>query len=108
MSERQEHKRRYNRRLKLAALRKAGREQAEKLAALRAEKEAAEKALVLAAPEMAVFKTRFERVQKDLMELVRSVDGLPEDKRGGAWKALAALIETAKSECAGVEAPGNG
>ncbi len=38
MSERQEHKRRYNRRLKLAALRKAGREQAEKLAALRAEK----------------------------------------------------------------------
>ncbi len=63
---------------------------------------------MLAAPEMAVFKTRFERVQKDLMELVRSVDGLPEDKRGGAWKALAALIETAKSECAGVEAPGNG
>lgn len=91
-----------------AAREEAVQEQAEKLAALQAEKEAAEKALLLAAPEMAVFKAAFERVQKDLMELVRSVDGLPEDKRGGAWKALAALIETAKSECAGVEAPGNG
>ena len=86
-----------------AAREEAVQEQAEKLAALQAEKEAAEKALLLAAPEMAVFKAAFERVQKDLMELVRSVDGLPEDKRGGAWKALAALIETAKSECAGVE-----
>lgn len=34
---------------------------------------------------------------------VQNVDGLPEDKRGGAWKALVAMIETAKSECAGIE-----
>lgn len=71
------------------------------LAVLQAEKEALQKELALSAPEMAIFKARFERVQRDLLELVRSVDRLPEDKRGGAWKALAALIESARSECAG-------
>lgn len=85
-----------------AAREEAVQEQAEKLAALQAEKEAAEKALLLAAPELAVFKAAFERVQKDLMELVRSVDGLPEDKRAGAWRGLHALLERALSECAGV------
>ena len=63
---------------------------------------AMQKELALAAPELAVFRARFQRVQAELMELIRSVDGLPEDKRGGAWKAMAALIETAKSECAGI------
>ena len=76
---------------------------AKSLAALQAEKEALQKELALSAPEMTIFKARFERVQRDLMELLRSVDGLPEDKRGGAWKALAALIESARSECAGAE-----
>lgn len=84
-----------------AAREEAVREQAEKLAALRAEKEAAEKALLLAAPEMAVFKAAFERVQKDLMALVQSVDSLPEDKRGGAWRGLHTLLDMARSECEG-------
>ena len=51
-----------------------------------------EKELELAAPEMAVFKASFERVQKDLLALVGSIDGLPEDKRAGCWKAMAALV----------------
>lgn len=72
------------------------------LAALQAEKEALQKELALSAPEMAIFKARFERVQRDLLELVRSVDRLPEDKRAGAWKGLHALLESARSECAGV------
>lgn len=78
-------------------------EAAKGLAVLQAEKEALQKELALSAPEMAIFKARFERVQRDLLELVRSVDRLPEDKRGGAWKALAALLESARSECVGVE-----
>ena len=65
---------------------------------LRQEKEAAEKALRMAAPEMAVFKERFERVQSDLMTLIRSIDGLPEGKRAGAWRAMDALNNMAKSE----------
>ena len=86
-----------------AAQAKADKEAADRLAAVQEQLAAAQKALKLASPEMAVFKERFERVQKDLMALIRSVDGLPENLRGGAWKALAALIVTAKSECAGVD-----
>lgn len=62
-------------------------------AAVAAQKaEAAEKALRLAAPEMAVFKASFERVQGELLALVGSVDELPADKQAGAWKAMAALV----------------
>lgn len=56
------------------------------------EKEALEKQLRLAAPEMAVFKASFERVQGELLALLGSVDKLPEDKQAGAWKAMAALL----------------
>lgn len=52
-----------------------------------------EKELELAAPEMAVFKASFERVQKDLLALVGSIDGLPEDKRAGCWKAMGAMVK---------------
>lgn len=55
------------------------------------EKDALEKQLRLAAPEMAVFKASFERVQGELLALVGSVDELPADKQAGAWKAMAAL-----------------
>ena len=62
-------------------------------AAVAAQKaEAAEKALRLAAPEMAVFKASFERVQGELLALVGSVDELPPDKQAGAWKAMSALV----------------
>ena len=63
--------------------------------------EALQKELALSAPEMAIFKARFERVQRDLLELVRSVDRLPEDKRDGAWRGLHTLLDMAKSECEG-------
>lgn len=82
-----------------AAQAEADKASAEKMAALQAEKETAERALLLASPEMAVFRDRFARVQEDLMALIRSVDQLPEDKQAGVWRGIAALLETARSEC---------
>ena len=74
----------------------AARQEAEKMAdtvrRYAKEKEALEKQLRLAAPEMAVFKASFERVQVELSALIDSVAKLPEDKQAGAWKALAALL----------------
>lgn len=32
---------------------------------------------------------------------VQNVDGLPEDKRAGAWRGLHTLLDMAKSECEG-------
>ena len=81
--------------IELDKARREAKEAADKVAAM-------QKELALAAPELAVFRARFERVQADLMALIRSVDGLPEDKRGGAWKAMGALIETARSKCEGI------
>ena len=67
----------------------------------RQEAERLEKELTLAAPELAVFRANFERVQMELMALIRGVDNLPEEKRDGAWKAVAALLENARVACAG-------
>ena len=50
-----------------------------------------------------VFRAIFERVQAELSALVESVATLPEDKRAGAWKGLHALLNVAKSECAGMK-----
>lgn len=63
----------------------------QEVAAAAQEAEAAKKALRLAAPEMAVFKATFERVQGELLALLGSVDELPPDKQDGAWKAMAAM-----------------
>lgn len=65
--------------------------------------EAAEKALKLAAPEMAVFKASFERVQGELLALVESVASLPEDKQPGARRGLAALLQKAHEQIGGGE-----
>ena len=59
----------------------------------RQEAERLEKELALAAPEMAVFRSSFERVQKDLLALVGSIDGLPEDKRAGCRMAIGAMVK---------------
>ena len=76
---------------RVAAVQAVREEMAGRLPALQAELEAAQKALKLAAPEMAVFRASFERVQGELLALVSSVDELPADKQAGAWKAMAAL-----------------
>lgn len=60
-----------------------------------------EKELRLAAPEMAVFKASFERIQQDLLALVGSIDGLPEDKQPGARRGLAALLQKMHEQIGG-------
>lgn len=75
-----------------SAARQAKEEADKQCLSLQQEKETLEKQLRLAAPEMAVFKASFERVQGELLALLGSVDKLPEDKQAGAWKALAALV----------------
>ena len=57
-----------------------------------------QKELALAAPEIAVFRARFERVQADLSALVESVATLPEDKQPGARRGLAALLQKAHEQ----------
>lgn len=59
--------------------------------------------LALAAPELAVFRARFERVQADLSALVESVATLPEDKQPGARRALAALLQKMHEQIGGGE-----
>ena len=77
----------------------------EELEKARREAEAAAKSLAalqrelaLAAPELAVFRSRFERVQADLSELVQSVAALPADKQVGARRGLAALLDGMKGQ----------
>ena len=43
--------------------------------------------------ELAVFRSRFERVQADLSDLVQSIANLPADKQAGARRGLAALLD---------------
>lgn len=62
---------------------------------------AMQKELALAAPELAVFRARFERVQADLSALVESVATLPEDKQPGARRGLAALLQKAHEQIGG-------
>lgn len=64
---------------------------------------AMQKELALAAPELAVFRARFERVQTELSTLVESVATLPEDKRPGARRGLAALLQKAHEQIGGGE-----
>jgi chromosome segregation ATPase len=62
---------------------------------LQAELEAAQKALKLAAPEMAEFKVRFGQAQEALNSAVDALWELPSDKVDGGVKALRALLERA-------------
>ncbi len=78
-----------------AAKRKA-KEAADRLAAM-------QKELALAAPELAVFRARFERVQAELSALVESVATLPEDKQPGARRGLAALLQKVHEQIGGGE-----
>lgn len=71
------------------------RETAGRLPALQAELEAAQKALKLAAPEMAAFKVRFEGAQEALNKAVDALWALPPDKVDGGVRALRALLERA-------------
>ena len=81
-----------------------------RLAALQAEKEKADKQclslqaeLRLAAPELAVFRAGFERVQTELMDLIHSVDKLPEEKKVGARRGLAAMLQQMHERIGGGE-----
>lgn len=72
----------------------AAREEADKQClSLQKEKEALEKELRLAAPEMAEFKVRFEGAQEALNKAVESCWALPSDKVDGGVRALRALLE---------------
>lgn len=72
--------------IELYKARQEAKEAADKVTAM-------QKELALAAPELAVFRARFERVQADLSALVESVATLPEDKQPGARRGLAALLQ---------------
>lgn len=82
--------------IELDKARREAKEAADKVTAL-------QKELALAAPELAVFRARFERVQADLSALVESVATLPEDKQPGARRGLAALLQKAHEQIGGGE-----
>lgn len=90
--------------------RQEAKEASGRLAALQVEKEKADKQclslqaeLRLAAPELAVFRASFERIQTDLMDLIRSVDKLPEEKQVGARRGLAAMLQQMHERIGGGE-----
>lgn len=82
--------------IELDKARREAKEAADKVTAM-------QKELALAAPELAVFRARFERVQADLSALVESVATLPEDKQPGARRGLAALLQKAHEQIGGGE-----
>lgn len=82
--------------IELDKARREAKEAADKVTAM-------QKELALAAPELAVFRARFERVQAELSALVESVATLPEDKRPGARRGLAALLQKANEQIGGGE-----
>lgn len=67
--------------------------QAEKLEAVQAEKERLEKALRLAAPEVAEFKILFSQAQEGLNKCVDAIFGLPKDRIEGGVSAMRKLLE---------------
>lgn len=80
--------------IELDKARREAKEAADKVTAM-------QKELALAAPELAVFRARFERVQADLSALVESVATLPEDKQPGARRGLAALLQKTHEQIGG-------
>lgn len=54
-------------------------------------------------PELAVFRAGFERVQTELMDLIHSVDKLPEEKKVGARRGLAAMLQQMHERIGGGE-----
>lgn len=82
--------------IELDKARREAKEAADKVTAM-------QKELALAAPELAVFRARFERVQEELSALVESVATLPEDKQPGARRGLAALLQKAHEQIGGGE-----
>ena len=64
-------------------------------AAAKAEADRLAKELRAATPELAVFRERFGRVQKDLAELIDGVDELPDEKRSGIRKGLRTVLQQA-------------
>lgn len=67
--------------------------QAAKLEAVQAEKERLEKALRLAAPEVAEFKILFAQAQEELNKCVDAIFGLPKDRIEGGVSAMRKLLE---------------
>ena len=78
-----------------AAVQAAKEEMASDARRYKEELEAAQKALKLAAPEMAAFRVRFEAAQEALDKAVDALWDLPSDKVDGGVRALRAILEQA-------------